>query len=114
MGGTLPCNYGNSLAADEDSGARGAAACPPVRLSAFLAHDREGLILLSRDIDFLEQTLHLSGPENLYAELRPGRTTPRDTGRRTPAGAPVRGHQRSGRRATLRIGAGTGCSAPSR
>ena len=35
--------------------------------------DREGLILISRDVDFLEQTLHLSGPENLYAELRPGR-----------------------------------------
>ena len=43
------------------------------RLSALLANDREGLILLSRDIDFLEQTLHLSGPQNLYAELRPGR-----------------------------------------
>ncbi len=35
--------------------------------------DREGLILISRDVDFLEQTLHLSGPENLYAELRPGK-----------------------------------------
>jgi DNA-directed DNA polymerase III PolC len=48
-------------------------ACPPVRLSALLATDREGLILLSRDVGFLEQTLRLSGPENLYAELRPGR-----------------------------------------
>jgi error-prone DNA polymerase len=38
-----------------------------------LATDRDGLILLSRDIDFLEQTLRLSGPANLYAELRPGR-----------------------------------------
>ncbi|HEY5941060.1 MAG TPA: DNA polymerase III subunit alpha, partial [Gemmatimonadales bacterium] len=47
--------------------------CPAAPLSRFLAHDREGLILLSRDIDFLEQTLHLSGPRNLYAELRPGR-----------------------------------------
>src|SRR5918994_5849781 len=43
------------------------------RLSTLIAHDREGLILLSRDIVFLEQILGLSGPENLYAELRPGR-----------------------------------------
>ncbi len=48
-------------------------ACPPVRLSALLANDRDGLILLSRDVAFLEQVLNLSGPENLYAELRPGR-----------------------------------------
>ena len=46
---------------------------PPVRLSTLLANDRDGLILLSRDLDFLEQTLRLSGPTNLYAELRPGR-----------------------------------------
>jgi DNA-directed DNA polymerase III PolC len=45
---------------------------PPLRLSALLAGDREGLILLSRDIDFLEQVLQLSGPRDLYAELRPG------------------------------------------
>ena len=45
-----------------------------VRLSALLAADREGLVLLSRDIGFLEETLRLSGPENLYAELRPGRS----------------------------------------
>ncbi len=38
-----------------------------------LAGDRDGLILLSRDTGFLEQMLQLSGPENLYAELRPGR-----------------------------------------
>ena len=38
----------------------------------FIAHDREGLFLLSRSIPFLEQTLRLSGPDNLYAELRPG------------------------------------------
>ena len=44
------------------------------RLSERLSSDRAGLILLSRDIDFLEQTLRLSGPENLYAELRPGRS----------------------------------------
>ena len=48
-------------------------ACPPVRLSALLAGDRDGLILLSRDIPFLEEVRRLSGPENLYAELRPGR-----------------------------------------
>ncbi|MBA3761082.1 MAG: DNA polymerase III subunit alpha, partial [Gemmatimonadales bacterium] len=42
-------------------------------LSSILAHDREGLILLSHDISLLDQTLSLSGPENLYAELRPGR-----------------------------------------
>jgi len=42
-------------------------------LSALLATDRDGLILLSRDTGFLEQMLQLSGPENLYAELRPGR-----------------------------------------
>jgi len=38
-----------------------------------LIKDREGLILISRDVGFLERTVHLSGPENLYAELRPGR-----------------------------------------
>ena len=37
-----------------------------------LATDRDGLILLSRDIGFLEQAIRLSGPDNLYAELRPG------------------------------------------
>ena len=42
-------------------------------LSALLANDREGLILLSRDVTFLEQTLRLSGPANLYSELRPGK-----------------------------------------
>ncbi len=38
-----------------------------------LTKDRQGLILISRDVGFLERTVHLSGPENLYAELRPGR-----------------------------------------
>ena len=47
--------------------------CPPVRLSALLATDHEGLILLSRDLGFLEEILSLSGSQNLYAELRPGR-----------------------------------------
>ncbi|HEU5304017.1 MAG TPA: DNA polymerase III subunit alpha, partial [Gemmatimonadales bacterium] len=45
----------------------------PVRLSALLGNDREGLILLSRDTAFLEATLRLSGPASLYAELRPGK-----------------------------------------
>jgi error-prone DNA polymerase len=47
--------------------------CPAAPLSRLLANDRDGLILLSRDVGFLERTIHLSGPENLYAELRPGR-----------------------------------------
>jgi len=38
-----------------------------------LIRDREGLILISRDVAFLERTVRLSGPDNLYAELRPGR-----------------------------------------
>ena len=46
---------------------------PATPLSSILAPDREGLILLSRDIDFLEQVLRLSGPQDLYAELRPGK-----------------------------------------
>ena len=45
----------------------------PAPLSRLLATDRDGLILLSRDIGFLEETLRLSGPTNLYVELRPGR-----------------------------------------
>ena len=43
------------------------------RLLASLSNDRDGLILFSRDIGFLEQLLRLSGPANLYAELRPGK-----------------------------------------
>jgi len=43
------------------------------KLSDLLARDRDGLILLSRDIDLLQRILGLSGPENLYAELRPGK-----------------------------------------
>jgi DNA-directed DNA polymerase III PolC len=42
-------------------------------LALALAADRGGLILLSRDPGFLEQVLRLSGPENLFAELLPGR-----------------------------------------
>ena len=43
------------------------------RLSASLAPDRDGLILLSRDPAFLERVLRLSGPRDLYAELQPGK-----------------------------------------
>ncbi|HEX2250379.1 MAG TPA: DNA polymerase III subunit alpha [Gemmatimonadales bacterium] len=43
------------------------------KLSRLLASDRNGLILLSRDVGFLEDVLRLSGPDDLYAELRPGR-----------------------------------------
>src|SRR5215210_7470426 len=46
---------------------------PSVHLSGLFSADRDGLILVSRNIDFLEEVLRLSGPENLYAELRPGR-----------------------------------------
>jgi error-prone DNA polymerase len=42
-------------------------------LSAQLATDREGLLLLSRDTAFLERVSCLSGSEGLYAELRPGK-----------------------------------------
>jgi error-prone DNA polymerase len=43
------------------------------RLSACLAPDRDGLILLSRDPTFLDRVLRLSGPRDLYAELCPGK-----------------------------------------
>jgi DNA-directed DNA polymerase III PolC len=42
-------------------------------LSAQLAHDRDGLILLSFDTAFLERIVRISGPQDLYAELRPGK-----------------------------------------
>jgi DNA-directed DNA polymerase III PolC len=42
-------------------------------LAGLLSSDREGLILLSRHINFLEEVLQLSGPRDLYAELRPGK-----------------------------------------
>ena len=46
---------------------------PPVRLSALLATDRAGTILLSASVPFLEQISALSSPDNLYAELKPGK-----------------------------------------
>jgi len=48
-------------------------AVPPFRLSALLAPDRAGLILLSRDVGFLERVAAASGPTDLYAELVPGK-----------------------------------------
>ncbi|MES2123491.1 MAG: DNA polymerase III subunit alpha [Gemmatimonadota bacterium] len=44
---------------------------PDLALSAQLAVDRAGLIVLSRNIDLLERLVKLSGPAGLYAELRP-------------------------------------------
>ena len=55
-----------------DNGSSEARAKRPEQLLGAVATDREGLILLSRDPAFLQQTLRLSGPDNLYAELRPG------------------------------------------
>jgi error-prone DNA polymerase len=46
---------------------------PSFRLSDSLARDRDGLVLLSQDPAFLERVLRLSGPRDLYAELRPGK-----------------------------------------
>ena len=43
------------------------------KLSRNLARDRDGLLLLSADIPFLERVLRRSGPRDLYAELRPGK-----------------------------------------
>ncbi len=45
----------------------------PVPLAALLAIDREGLIILSQDTELLERVVQLSGPRDLYAELRPGK-----------------------------------------
>ena len=42
-------------------------------ISAHLATDRAGLIILSASIPFLERVVALSGPADLYAELRPGK-----------------------------------------
>ena len=42
-------------------------------LAEIVAQDREGLILLSQDIAFLEAVIRLSGPRDLFAELVPGK-----------------------------------------
>jgi DNA-directed DNA polymerase III PolC len=57
---------------------RGEDSAPPrlrssASLASLLAGDREGLILLSRDVPLLEQLAQLSGPRDLFAELRPGK-----------------------------------------
>jgi DNA-directed DNA polymerase III PolC len=43
------------------------------QLSEQLGRDRDGLVLLSSDINLLETVLRASGPDNLYAELIPGK-----------------------------------------
>ncbi len=43
------------------------------QLSQRLAGDRQGVILLSSDPAFLERVYLASGPDDLYAELRPGK-----------------------------------------
>ncbi len=42
-------------------------------LSALLAADRAGLLLLSQDVAFLEDLVRRSGPVDVYGELRPGK-----------------------------------------
>ncbi len=44
-----------------------------IPLSRHLSGDRDGLILLSSDIPFLERIVQQSGPRDLYAELIPGK-----------------------------------------
>jgi error-prone DNA polymerase len=48
-------------------------ALAPLRLSALLAHDRTGALILSASIPFLERIVSLSGPQDVYAELVPGK-----------------------------------------
>ncbi len=74
-----------------------------VSLAEIIAHDRAGVILLSRSISFLEQVRALSGPRDLYAELVPARA-PRRPGHRPPARLARRGHQRRGLREPRRLG----------
>jgi error-prone DNA polymerase len=46
---------------------------PVFRLSDMLASDRNGLIVLSANVPFLERVAALSGSSDLFAELRPGK-----------------------------------------
>ena len=46
---------------------------PLPRLSEVLAGDRDGLIVLSASVPFLERVVSRSGPSDLFAELRPGK-----------------------------------------
>lgn len=45
---------------------------PTFRLSDILT-DRDGLVIISKDVGLLERILQASGPAGLYAELRPGK-----------------------------------------
>ncbi|HQR19041.1 MAG TPA: PHP domain-containing protein, partial [Gemmatimonadales bacterium] len=56
-----------------DGGEAGKRGSGEVSLAEIIAHDRAGLILLSRSTPFLERVRALSGPADLYAELVPGR-----------------------------------------
>ncbi|MGH7561638.1 MAG: DNA polymerase III subunit alpha [Gemmatimonadales bacterium] len=47
--------------------------CPAVRPSDILACDRDGLLILSASVPFLERAVSLSGPRDVFSELRPGR-----------------------------------------
>ncbi|MCZ6754538.1 MAG: DNA polymerase III subunit alpha, partial [Gemmatimonadetes bacterium] len=58
-------------------------------LSAQLATDRRGLILISQDLLFLERVHRLTGPEDLYAELRPGKHRHRVLARARELGLPA-------------------------
>ena len=64
-----------------------------------LATDRDGLILLSRDIGFLEQTLRPQRPRESLRRASARPEPPRGAGRRPPAGPSRRRHQWRGRRA---------------
>ncbi|HSE51655.1 MAG TPA: DNA polymerase III subunit alpha [Gemmatimonadales bacterium] len=46
---------------------------PVTCLSALLAHDRDGAIILSSSIPFLERIVSHSGPADIFAELVPGK-----------------------------------------
>ena len=46
---------------------------PATRLSDLLAHDRSGVLILSASLPFLERMVTLSGPDDIYAELVPGK-----------------------------------------
>ncbi len=55
-----------------EDGRRDRPVFPSSRLPDLLAHDRDGALILSASVPFLEHIVAAGGPENLYAELRPG------------------------------------------
>jgi error-prone DNA polymerase len=57
----------------ERSAVNGERGKPVIHLSDILASDRDGLIVLSASVPFLERVSALSGPRDLFAELRPGK-----------------------------------------